>query len=277
MRTALAADLAQAREAGSDWRQVIDALRPRTARLWRSLGWEDQRRFLREDLRQWAVGLRHRMPPTIAEGIHAAIDSGQLNIEAGEVADVSLRGSGVELVVTTSDRSVRRRGDAVVVAAGAAWDRRSLHRSALWANLLDTDVASLHPCGVGVRLDADGYLIDGAGGTVPDIVCLGSIRQGEEWETTAIPEIRAQAAAIADLLADDTRDRPARVPRLITSAPELQWCGCFVCRGCATPARRPRRRVGRLRCRGLRRSAPRACARRARDDRHGTARPRGRP
>ena len=222
LRTALAADLAHARDEGKDWRQVVDALRPRTARLWRSLGWEDQRRFLREDLRQWDV-LRHRMPPTIADAIHDAIDRGQLIVEAGEVADVSLSDSGVELVVTTSDGSVRRRGDAVVVATGAAWDRRSLQRSPLWANLLATDVASLHPCGVGVRLDADGHLIDGAGSTVPDIVCLGSIRQGEVWETTAIPEIRAQAAALAQLLASekrDTRDRPVRVPSLITTAPE---------------------------------------------------------
>ena len=150
MRAALAADLAHARETGSDWRQVIDALRPRTARLWRSLGWEDQRRFLREDLRQWDI-LRHRMPPTIADAIHAAIDSGQLTIEAGEVADVSLQGSGVELVVTTSDGSVRRRGDAVVVATGTSWDRRSLHRSPLWSNLLSHNIASLHPSGVGVR------------------------------------------------------------------------------------------------------------------------------
>ena len=94
LRTALAADLANARENGLDWRQVIDAVRPRTSRLWRSLGWEDQRRFLREDLRQWEV-LRHRMPPSIADAIHAAIDRGQLIIEAGEVADVSLHGNGV--------------------------------------------------------------------------------------------------------------------------------------------------------------------------------------
>jgi uncharacterized NAD(P)/FAD-binding protein YdhS len=220
LRAALGADLVHARDAGWDWRQVIDAVRPRTARLWRSLSWEDQRRFMREDLRQWEI-LRHRMPPTIADAIHTAIDNGQLIIEAGEVADVSLPGSDVELVVTTSDGSMRRRGDAVVVATGGAWDRRSLQRSPLWANLLATDVASLHPCGVGVRIDTDGYLIDGSGGAVPDIVCLGSIRQGELWETTAIPEIRAQAAAIAELLADDTRDHPARAPRLITTTPEL--------------------------------------------------------
>src|ERR1700733_13253831 len=211
LRAALAADLAHARDGGADWRQGIDAGRPRTARLWQSLGWEDQRRFLREDLRQWEV-LRHRMPPTIADAIHAAIDSGQLVIEAGEVADVSLRRKGVELVVTTSERSVRRRGDAVVVATGAAWDRRSLQRSALWADLLATDVASLHPCGVGVRLNAEGYLIDRAGDTVPGIVCIGSIRQGGEWGPTPPPEIRTQAAAIAKLLADGTRHQPVRAP-----------------------------------------------------------------
>jgi uncharacterized NAD(P)/FAD-binding protein YdhS len=59
LRAALAADLAHGRESGCEWRQVIDALRPHTPRLWRSLGWEDQRRFLREDLRQWDI-VRHR-------------------------------------------------------------------------------------------------------------------------------------------------------------------------------------------------------------------------
>ena len=230
LREALAADLADARDAGLDWRQVIDAVRPRTARLWQSLGWEDQRRFLREDLRDWEV-LRHRMPPTIADAIYAAIDDGQLVIEAGEVADVSLRRKGVELVVTTSDGSVRRRGDAVVVAAGAAWDRRSLHRSPLWNGLLAADIASLHPCGVGVRLTPDGHLIDGAGDTVPNIICIGSIRQGEEWETTAIPEIRSQAAAIATLLADGTRDQPIRTPSLITTAPELSGAAASYAEG----------------------------------------------
>jgi hypothetical protein len=54
-----------------------------------------------------------------------------------------------------------------------------------------------------------------------DIVCLGSIRQGEVLETTAIREIRAQAAAIAELLANDTRERQARAPSLIATASQL--------------------------------------------------------
>jgi uncharacterized NAD(P)/FAD-binding protein YdhS len=39
LRTALGADFAHARGAGLNWRQVIDGVRPRTARLWQSLGW----------------------------------------------------------------------------------------------------------------------------------------------------------------------------------------------------------------------------------------------
>ncbi len=271
LREALASDLAHARKTGADWRQVIDAIRPRTARLWQSLGWEDQRRFLREDLRQWEV-LRHRMPPTIADAIYAAIDNGQLVIESGEVADVSLRRKGVELVVTTSDGSVRRRGDAVVVAAGAAWDRRSLQGSPLWSNLLAAQNASLHPCGVGVRLTPEGYLIDTAGSAVPNIVCIGSIRQGEEWETTAIPEIRSQAAAIAALLADDSR-RPAGAAGAQPGHHQagVERCCGVLCRRSAPPARRPGRRRQRLRGRGRRGSEPRPRTRRAGDDRDRTA------
>ena len=276
LRAALAADLAHAAEGGVDWRQVIDAVRPRTARLWQSLGWEDQRRFLREDLRQWEV-LRHRMPPTIADAIYAAIDSGQLVIEAGEVADVSLRRKGVELVVTTSDRSVRRRGDAVVVAAGSAWDRRSLQRSALWANLLAADVASLHPSGVGVRLTPEGFLIDGAGSAVPGIVCIGSIRQGEEWETTAIPEIRSPGRGDRDA-ARRRHPRPTDAgAQPHHDCARIDRCASVIRRRCASAARRSGRRLDRFRRRGRRGSTPCPRARRVGDDRDGTTRPGRRP
>ena len=218
LRGAIDADVRAARVAGNDWRQVIDALRPHTAKLWRSLGWEGQRRFLREDLRTWEV-LRHRMPPAVADAIDAARQSGALVIEAGEVVDIASRDAWLELVVATPDGAARRRADSVVIAAGTAWDRRSLERSLLWAKLLKTRVASLHPSGIGVRLDDCGRLIDAAGGTVPGIVTLGAIRQGEIWETTAIPEIRAQAAAVAQLVASEPTEvaaaaRPAPTPRV---------------------------------------------------------------
>jgi uncharacterized NAD(P)/FAD-binding protein YdhS len=218
LRTAMAADHAAARAAGADWRQVVDALRPLTATLWRSLSWADQRRFLREDLRGWEV-LRHRMPPSVADAIDGALACGSLSIVAAELAEARLDGDGIETILTTADGSLRRHDDALVVATGTSWDARALHSSPLWSALLDEGTADLHPSGIGVRTDGDGRLVDARGRSVPGVVCVGMVRQGELWESTAIPEIRQQAAAAAALLAAEETvavdDRPQVRPEVV--------------------------------------------------------------
>jgi uncharacterized NAD(P)/FAD-binding protein YdhS len=200
LRRALRTDLEAARADGHDWRQVIDAVRPHTARLWRSLSWSDQRRFLREDLRAWEV-VRHRMPPSIGAAIDDAIATGRLTVVAAEVAEARAVDGGVAVTLSTSDGTITRRDDALVVATGTMWDRRALGSSALWSSLLDEGYASPHPSGVGVRTDDEGRLLDVRGDVVPGVLCLGSIRQGELWESTAIPEIREQSVAAAAVLA----------------------------------------------------------------------------
>jgi uncharacterized NAD(P)/FAD-binding protein YdhS len=220
VRAAVRGDLEAARAAGADWRQVIDALRPHTARLWQALSWQDQRRFLREDLRDWEV-LRHRMPPTVASAVDVAVASGRLVIVAGEVVEARPTGDQLMVTLSTADGPVTRKDDAVVVATGAAWDRRALSSSQLWASLLAAGDAAPHPSGMGVRTDCEGRLIDAHGGLTPNVVCLGAIRQGELWESTAIPEIRSQAVAAAILLADHPRPvrRPPATPPPLRRSP----------------------------------------------------------
>jgi uncharacterized NAD(P)/FAD-binding protein YdhS len=216
VRSAVAQDMEAATAAGADWRQVVDALRPHTARLWQALTWSDQRRFLREDLRGWEV-LRHRMPPHVAEAIGDGLDSGRLTIVPAEVAEARPADDGIAVTLMTADGPVHRRDDALVVATGTVWDRRALTASPLWASLLARGQAVPHPSGIGVRTDPDGHLLDRDGSVLPGVVCLGAIRQGELWETTAIPEIRQQAAAAAGLLAAagptaEVRAAPATPP-----------------------------------------------------------------
>lgn len=216
-RAALQAELEAARADGDDWRQVIDGMRPITSRLWRSMSTDDQRRFLREDLRSWEV-LRHRMPPRVAADIEAARESGRLTIIAAELAEVVAAHDRVQITLSTTDGPVRRSEDALVIATGTAWDRRALSASPLWSQLLDARIASVHPSGLGVRTTDEGRLLDEAGGVVPNVVCLGAIRQGEIWETTAIPEIRQQAQAVAQLLADTTPTPAMVTPRASAAA-----------------------------------------------------------
>lgn len=88
---------------GVGWRDVVDGLRPHLQDLWRRLPIEVRRRFLRH-LRPWWEIHRHRMAPTVAAQLEAAIQRGHLivgaarivAIEAGEssvVARVCRRGS----------------------------------------------------------------------------------------------------------------------------------------------------------------------------------------
>jgi uncharacterized NAD(P)/FAD-binding protein YdhS len=209
LRAAVRSELEAARAAGIDWRQVIDALRPHTSRLWQALSWQDQRRFLREDLRDWEV-LRHRMPPSVASAVDDAVASGQLAIVAGEVVEARSLDGQLVVMLSTADGPVTHTDDAVVLATGGAWDHRALSSSQPWASLLAAGHATAHLSGVGVRTDCWGRLIDMHGGPAPNMVCLGAIRQGELWESTAIPEIRSQAVAAAELLA--TQPGPARHP-----------------------------------------------------------------
>jgi uncharacterized NAD(P)/FAD-binding protein YdhS len=64
---------------GGDWRSAIDALRPHTQRLWRSMSIAQRRRFLRHARSYWDV-LRHRMAPEVEARI-----KGKLEIVAGRI------------------------------------------------------------------------------------------------------------------------------------------------------------------------------------------------
>ena len=90
--------------------------------------------------------------------------------------------------------------DGVVNAIGPAWDCRR-GDDALLQHLLDTGAAIPSRVGLGLATTADGRLIDRDGRASEHIVTLGSLRRGELWETIAVPELRTQAAELAERLA----------------------------------------------------------------------------
>jgi uncharacterized NAD(P)/FAD-binding protein YdhS len=54
--------------------------------------------------------------------------------------------------------------------------------------------------GLGLAVDEEGRLLDRAGEPSDTLWALGPLRRGALLETTAIPEIREQAAALARIL-----------------------------------------------------------------------------
>ena len=74
-------------------------------------------------------------------------------------------------------------------------DRRSAAPPAAGAGL-----ARPGPLGLGLDADARGAVHDASGSPAGDLFTLGPPLRGRWYETTAIPEIRGQAAALARLL-----------------------------------------------------------------------------
>jgi uncharacterized NAD(P)/FAD-binding protein YdhS len=62
-----------------------------------------------------------------------------------------------------------------------------------------------HPNGLGFDIDDDGRMIGADGGAHASLYAIGPITQGAFWESTAVPEIRVRAAAIAAMLAAETQ------------------------------------------------------------------------
>lgn len=203
MREAFLAECAAARGCGG-WRSVIARLRPSIPSLWQSLSTEDQIEFRTRYLRRWD-NLRHQVPPDTHARLRAALRSGRLTVLAAELDGVDLADGALTLQARSGGNRVALRTDALVNATGGLWDATAMASTPVLAALLAKGAASAHPSGVGIRTDQAGRVLDRAG-TATDVLALGALRQGESWESTAIPEIRVQAGVLADSA------RPAHAP-----------------------------------------------------------------
>jgi uncharacterized NAD(P)/FAD-binding protein YdhS len=187
-----------------DWRAAIDGLRPVTAQLWQGLCEEDKRRFLAEHARTWDVR-RHRMPPVTARRLAKIAESGRLVRHTGTVESARPHGSGLA-VTLTDGRRIEVAG--VVNCTGPAG---SLSKDPLLSSLARTGLVRPGPSGLGIDTADDGRVIGVLPSSMP-FYALGTLRRGNLWETTAMPEIREQAydvaRAVVRALHGETRRRP---------------------------------------------------------------------
>jgi uncharacterized NAD(P)/FAD-binding protein YdhS len=189
------------------WQDVVDAVRPHIPGLWRRLPDRDKRLFVRHVARYWEVH-RHRMPPATAQRITELRCTGQLSVLRGQVTGVSAAPGPERLRVR-----VERDGSVTDLAAGwvinATGPGTDLTRTAdpLLRDLAGRGLARPDPLRLGLDATPDGSVLDAAGTPSATLFTLGPTLRGIRYETTAIPEIRDQAAALAGLLTAAHRAR----------------------------------------------------------------------
>ncbi|MEV0271769.1 FAD-dependent oxidoreductase [Hamadaea sp. NPDC050747] len=183
---------AQAATTG-DWRGVMDGLRPHWDRMWRRLPEHEQRRFLRHVARYWEVH-RHRMAPQVAASIQARRRDRSFRVRAGEVCGLRPLPDGRIEAVIRGHGGIDTKAYAAVInctGPGRLTDRDPLVRS-----LVADGLAAPGPHELGLAVDEHGT-VSGRSHRAPALFALGSARRGRLWETTAAPEIREQARALA--------------------------------------------------------------------------------
>jgi uncharacterized NAD(P)/FAD-binding protein YdhS len=177
-----------------DWPAVFAALRPRTRELWAALDVAEQRRLLTRVGRYWDIH-RHRMAPAVAAQLEELRAAGRLSLRAGEIAhterldgriDVTVARPGCAHESLQVDAIVNCTGPATSPAAGGPLVRA----------LLDRGLVRPDPLDAGLAVTPASRLLDGDGGTSP-LLALGWLCRGTRFESTAVPELRADAAQVA--------------------------------------------------------------------------------
>jgi len=190
--------------AGIEPEALVDGLRSHTARLWRGWPLAVRRRFLRH-LRPWWDTVRHRIPGPVAAELERLRASGRLELAAARLDALSVDADGVRATLRRrgAGTTEARRFGAVLMATGLDGDVRE---APLLAGLLSQGLAAADPTGLGLACTPEGQALDAGGRPVPGLFLVGALRRGECWESTAVAELRAQAAAVAALAAGNRAD-----------------------------------------------------------------------
>jgi len=184
------------RSAQVGWRAAIDSLRPHSHALWQSLDLDQQVRFLRHARPWWDVH-RHRIAPEVGSTIAGLVADGRLEIVAGKLISARPTSDGLE-VQFRRRRSPKSEARTFFYAFNCTGPLHSISRTKnpLVRSLLDAGVVRPDRLGIGLEVDE-------ASRAGERTWALGPLSKGRYWEIIAVPDIREQAAAVAEDIAKE--------------------------------------------------------------------------
>jgi uncharacterized NAD(P)/FAD-binding protein YdhS/predicted metal-dependent enzyme (double-stranded beta helix superfamily) len=185
------------RKDGVDWRQAVDGLRPHTAALWKALPLRERRAFLSRLRPFWEVH-RHRMPPAIASRLSGLIGERKVEIIAGRIESASESGDQVAVRVRSRGGGLEEelRVGWVVNCTGPLPSNRPESNPAI-ASLMARRQITPDALALGIETSSRGNAVAANGEELADVFVVGTLRKPACWESTAVPELREQAAQVA--------------------------------------------------------------------------------
>lgn len=184
------------RSAEVGWRAAVDSLRPYSHVLWQGLDVEQQRRFLRHGRPWWDVH-RHRIAPQVADTIMWMIAENRLEIAAGRILAARDVGDGLEVELRRRAASgSQKMRFAYAFNCTGPLQAIAHTKDPLLRSLFDSGAVREDPLGIGLDVDHRSRAVRGE-----RLWALGPLTKGRYWEIIAVPDIREQAAAVAEDIA----------------------------------------------------------------------------
>jgi uncharacterized NAD(P)/FAD-binding protein YdhS len=193
-----------AEHTGSDWRAVIDSLRPYTAVIWQRWTLAQRQAFLRHARNLWDIH-RHRMSPEVADQIGTLVEDRVLKIHRGKLVSAKQNGNLAQVTWEQTDTKECNTLDVarIVNCTGPSRDYSKIE-SPLIAQLIKAGLIVPDQLRLGFDTDQDGRFVNVQCEPVQGLFTLGPVRIPGLWESLAIPEIRNQAKVLANILVDET-------------------------------------------------------------------------
>ncbi len=178
---------------------LIDALRPQNRSIWLNFSLAEKREFVKKYSAAWSVS-RHRMAPQIGDKLLSWLADESFKVLKGNISKIDTHGNDFSITILQREGEKNFAAHAVVNCTGPSGDYAraplELPRQMLRDGLIVPDALNL-----GILASPDGQVLAAEGVPQPGLYTLGPPLKGILWETTAVPEIREQAAILAETIA----------------------------------------------------------------------------
>jgi uncharacterized NAD(P)/FAD-binding protein YdhS len=183
------------------WRSAVQEVRSAARAIWCDAVPAERARFLRH-LRPWWDVHRHRVAPAVGAAIDRLQAEGRFAAVAGRIIAIEADPAGAVLRWRRrgSDDIAQVKAARIVNCTGPELDLARAGEP-LFDALLAAGRVRTDSCRLGLDVDRDCRLLDRTGAPAERLFAIGPITRGAFWESIAVPDIRAQAEGIAQLLA----------------------------------------------------------------------------
>lgn len=188
----------QAAAQGIPWRPVFDSLRPHLGAIWAAWPLPEQARFLRHLASLWGV-LRHRSPQQNVAALTDMMNTGQVEMHSGRVRKIVEAGENLRVETEHKTETAWHTARHVINCTGPLLDYTRIQDPVV-VELRATGHLQTDPLRLGILTDEHGAMLDARREASNLFFTLGPSRRPAYFESTAVPELRQQAVALAQEL-----------------------------------------------------------------------------